>query len=243
MIVGGIPMLFGGGGGPITSLGTLGTGLSATAGTTLTLTTTAAAEIGNVVILLIGKDNVQTTDGNTSEVTGVTDTAGNVWVKLREYCNGRTAANAGVVISVWKSKITSTLALGGVITATMSSSITVKGMTAWEFQTIGDLAIAGTPQDLAVVAGSALGSLTISGLADGEYLFVRGIAIEDGNTTDLTSTASFTIFSMARANPAAGTSSVKIVGEFRILTGTTSTSNPTLGTDDSVSVFVALQSV
>ena len=240
MIVGGIPMLFGAaGGGPITSIGTLGTGGSNTSNTTLVLTTSAAAEAGNVVILTIAKDNVSTTDGNTTEVSSVADSSSNTWTKLREFCNGQGGANLGAVVSVWQCKVSTTIASGGTITATFASAITAKAMSAWEFQTTGTLEIAGTPVDLANDAADA-GSMAISGLASGEYLFFRGIAFED--TGSFTPTASFTAITAA-AGGGVGGASMQVQGEFIILTGTGATSDPSNNSKDQAAVFFALKSV
>lgn len=226
------------------SIGTLGTGANTTANTTLVLTTSAAAEAGNLVVLVIGKDNASTVDAETSEITGIADSAGgNTWVKYGEYCNGQGAANAGATVSVWTCIVTNTISSGGTITATLSDTRTVKAMTAWEFS-VGagsTVSLAGTLQ---VLANDALdpGSMSISGLTSKEYLFVRGVSHE-GSVGLLTATTSYTKFTDILGATGTAASSMASLGEFIILTGTGSTSDPTVSARDSASVFLALEEV
>lgn len=231
------------------SVGTLGTGNSASSGTTVVITTSAAAESGNLVVVIVGKDNVQTTDGQTSEISSITDSAGgNTWTKAVEFCNGQGAADAGAVCSAWFSKITNTIASGGSITATLSSSKVSKSLTAWEL-TVGagnTISVAGTPQTLAN-DGADPGSQTISGLASKQYLVIRGAVKETNDAGAATATAGYTLFSDAIADDGTETGSIRTSGEFRILTGTGDTSDITLpsgsGSSDAASVYFALEEV
>lgn len=72
------------------SVGTLGTGLSSGNNqTSLVLTTSAAAEAGNLVVLCVAVDNNQTTDGDSTAVSGITDSAGgNTWTRAKGFANG-----------------------------------------------------------------------------------------------------------------------------------------------------------
>lgn len=87
----------------IASVGNLGTGASSTSNSTLGFTTSAQLDAGNYGILVISSDNTSTTDGDNSEVTGVT-VGGNAMTKIAEYVNGSAGAGAGVLVSVWKYK-------------------------------------------------------------------------------------------------------------------------------------------
>ncbi len=57
----------------LAAVGTIGTGGVNTAGGSCVITTSAAAEAGNLVVIIMAKDNVATADGTTSEITGITD--------------------------------------------------------------------------------------------------------------------------------------------------------------------------
>ncbi len=88
----------------------------------VTLTTTAVASSGNLVILAVSVDNHSASDGDEGAVTGITDSAGgNTWSKAGEYCNGSPGLQAGTTISLWYSVLTNTIASGGTIVAAFSN--------------------------------------------------------------------------------------------------------------------------
>lgn len=223
------------------SVGTLGTATSTSAGATLSLTAAADAEVGNVVLLIIAKDNAASADGNTSEVTGVADDAGNTWAKLREFCNAQGGAAAGATVSIWYSVVVNGITGGDIIEATFSGSITSKAMIGWEFTVSASAVI--TVEGSADLANDAAdpGSMAISSLASREYLFVRGIATESNDATLITVTSSYTTFGRTVANTGTSATSMGIRGEFRILTGTGDTSDPTLFSADHASTYIALK--
>lgn len=221
------------------SVGTLGTGSSSSGGTSVAITTSATAEAGNLVVLIVALDNHSTSDQQTTEISSISDSGSNSWTKAGEYCNGQFAANDGATVSVWFSKLTTQIASGGTITATLANSKTYKCLTAWEFTVgSGTIQTAGTLQTEAVDSGDP-GSMALSGLTSKEYLFVRGTAVKTsgGGTPFFTPTASHTEFTeVGAANEMAA------VGEFRILTGTGDTSNPSnTGSWHNASVFFALE--
>ena len=62
----------------ITAVAQMGANNATLSGTSLVITCAAAgALVGDLVLLVIGKDNTQTTDGITNEVTAVVDSASN----------------------------------------------------------------------------------------------------------------------------------------------------------------------
>jgi len=204
-----------------------------------------AVSAGNLLVLIVGKDNAATADGNTNEFTSVTDTKGNTWTKAREFCNAQGAANAGVTVAVFYSVLTTALVVGvDVITVNFSDARTAKAFTTQRFS-IGagsTVQVAGTPVDLAN-DGADPGSMTISGLPSAEYLFVRGLAHENPTAT-LTKTTGYSGFSgLAGTSGGSGVTNIAVNGEFRILTGTGDTSDPTWTADDTASVFIAFKEV
>lgn len=214
-------------------------GKSTAAGTTVTGTAGATAAVGNVIVAVVATDNTQTTDGNTSEVSSITDPRGNTWTKAREFCNGQGLANAGAVVAVFYCKVTTQIENADTITVTLANTHTAKAFTADLFTVNGTISVAGTA-DLAN-DGADPGSMTISSLASKEYLFVRGIASESNTATALTPTSSYTSFGAEQIGDT-GTSATSMAcrGEWRILTGTGDTSDPTLFSADHASAYVAL---
>lgn len=217
-------------------------------GTSFNVTTEGELAAGNVGVLIIGKDNISTVDGNTAEVTSVTDSAGNFWVKPAveaEFCNSQAAAGAGTVVSIWVTKARATLSSGATITINLSGSTTAKAVTGQVFS-VGagkTLRVSGTPANLAN-DGADAGSMTLSGLANIEHLFVRGGAIE-GTFTTYTVSTNYTAMDHTGATTTGGGggSNITTRGEWRILTGTTDSTDPTTAANDQSSVMLALSEV
>ena len=228
----------------ISSVGTLGTASHSTSSTSFTLTTTATLNEGNNAILVIAIDNTATgADGDYSEVSSITDSAGNSWYKLSEYTNTNSSAGAGVTVSVWVSFAFTQLSSGGVITINLSNSVTDKAASAWEFAGNGTNRI---NNEYVAVKNATDGSNGFgSSLQDtfnvpgDNRLYFRGLAKEANTTTALTPTASFTAISNERSRNDAN--AVCVYGEFIISTNPDETSNPTLAVSgDTAGVFLAL---
>lgn len=224
-----------------TSDGSLGATADKTAGTSIAHTVTATAEVGKVVLVAVGKDNAATADGNTNEVTSVTDNVGNVYTKAREFCNAQGAADTGATVALFYSVLTAQLSSGsGIITANFSDTRTAKAISCWEL-TIGSnrvVTVAGV--DLAVDAG-APSSMTVTPGTSAEYLFVRVTASEIQSGGSWTPTSGFTALTLVATTGGVSNTNMRIGGEFHILTATGDTSLPTVGgSADHASVFVAL---
>lgn len=229
----------------LASVGSIGSNNKKTfPSSSITITTSAAANSASLVIVVSSSDNVSASDGNTTEVSSITDSAGgNTWVKAREYCNSNASANAGATCSVWYSKLTNQIASSGTITVNYGFSISAMAASAWNFSmnSTSTLQI-DSPQDLGVDAGQP-GSLSISSLPSKEYLFFRGIAGESSSASALTVSSGYTEITRNQTTglPEAGNMAVR--GEFIITTNTTSTSNPTYVSADHASVFFALEEI
>lgn len=232
--------------GAITAVGDLGSAISsASNNATGVITTTATAEVNNQIVLFIAKDNSGTTDADNSEVTGVVDSASNTYSKLCEFTNGNGTIQTGATVSLWLARATSQLGSGGTITATFSVANDVDAfvMRAFEFSATNALALAGTCQQ---DAGDNLdpGSVSISGLSSAETLFIRAIAEENAaDPSDLTPTTNYTsIGTLLDDRLGTGSGGMTLHGEYRVLTSTGDTSNPSHGTDaDYAGVYVALR--
>lgn len=202
-----------------------------------------SGSIGDVVVVLVSCNNTATGDGDFSELGTVTDSAGNSFTKVKEWTNGQGSAAGGATVAAFYGELTHA-AINARITVNFANTITAKVFTSWRF-TKGSgnvVSVAGSVQTEVVDNGDA-GNLTISGLPSFEYLFIRVIASETDGAGIATNTTSYTNIT---PNPSGTGGSEKghmsIQGEFRILTGTGDSSNPTLTdiTVDLASVYFAL---
>jgi len=204
-------------------------------------------EAGNVIIITVAANNVDTADGNTTLCSSITDTRSNTYNKLREFTNAQGAAAAGATVCIFYSILTTALTLAGsdVITVTFASSIAAKAADGEEFS-IGAgnvISVEGTPQDLANDNADA-GSMTVSGLASAEYLFYRAIASETNAASIATMSTGFDETHVAQTSGGAEASNMGATWEYDIpVPGTSSTSDPTMAdtTADRASIFLALK--
>lgn len=227
-----------------TAIGGIGSAADKSAGTSIAMTTSATVEVNNVIVVLVAKDNAATTNGNTNEITSVTDSTGaNTYTKAREFCNSRGAADGGATVAVYYSKLGTQLSSGGTITANFSDTRTASAISAVEFTitSANTVSVEGNATDEAVTNGDA-GSMTISGLTSREYLFIRAVAQENNSSGFSANTANYINIATNGTAGGGSASNMGIAGEFRILTGTGDTSDPTVSTNsDSASVYIALK--
>ncbi len=212
-----------------------------TAGASLTCTVaTENMDAGNVVFLWFGGDNTATVDGNDGLLSSVTDSAGNTWVVDRCFTNSQGAAATGATTCIAHSKLTTGLTSGsGTITAN-HATITAKAIVCKEFTiTSGNVvSITGTPQDLAN-NGADPGSMTISGLASAEHLFLRAAALERASGGTWTVTTNYTTSGCNGTTGGGAASNMNLCGEFRILNTASDSSDPTGTAVDNANLYVA----
>lgn len=226
----------------IASVGVFGKNNENASDTSLVITTTATLEVGNLAIIGIGVDNFNTTDADHDEITNVTDSAGNTWTQICEYTNGQGTAGAGATSAAWMTRATSQLTSGGTITITLANSVSAKAAVAHEFTVGGAVEIDGS---CSATASDGLDppSMTLSGLANVEHLYVRFHAKENSDSDDFnTLTAGYTAFGFAEEVAGGGSAAMNIAGEFIIETSTGQTSNPSaLGDNDAVNLMFAIR--
>lgn len=170
------------------------TAQSKTADTSLICTVgTENLDAGNIAILWFAGNNTATVDGNDGLLSSVTDSASNTWTVQRCFTNAQGVAATGATTCIAWSKLTTALVSGsGTITANYSS-IVAKAIVTKEFTVAAGntIQVAGTPQDLAN-DGADPGSMAISGLTSGQYLFVRSTALERPTAGTWTVTTNYT---------------------------------------------------
>jgi hypothetical protein len=225
-------------------------GSSKSAATSLVVATTVQLSVGEVAVLVVSCDNTATsdlTDGTSNEITSVTDASGNVWSKVSECREGSAGAGAGAVVAVFRSRITTQLNSSGNITANFANSITARAMAGYRY-TVGTgktLRVAGTIQYAATEAADPP-SMAISGLTSKEYLFFRAIGFERDNddvAAQFVATTNYTTLAASGTTGAGAATNMSAGGEFRIVTATGETSNPSTspGTGDHAHLFIAFE--
>lgn len=204
-------------------------------------TTTNALNSGELGVISIALDNVGTTDGDLSEVTSVTDTAGNTWIKAVEFTNGNGAAAAGATCSCWYTLATATLSAGGTITVNTSGAPARKAITGHVFSYNSTITNVGssTRADDAADAGS----ITVTPSSGSrEHLYIRATACESTNISYTPST-NFTAMDHTNSTTFGIGGSAKNMGargEYRIVTNSSDSTDPTTSTANHASVMVAL---
>lgn len=213
----------------IASAGSVGTAQAKATGSSLAITTTATIPAGNLAIVAYATDNLDTSDGETSVVTGVTDSAGNTWQKAAEFTN--TSAGAvgdGVLVSIWLTVATVQLNSGGTITITQGSDTNGRAGSCWQF-TIGTAGVTVADYEVGGGESNTIPDISLSGLASQEYLFLHGLGIEGPNTMAYTEDGDYTSISADGTTGGGGATNISIRGGWRIATLT----------GDTVSVSIA----
>jgi hypothetical protein len=228
----------------IAALSGNGSAQSKTAGTSLAAAVAGATiPAGSVVLAALAKDNLATsaTAADYAEVTSVTDSSGNLWFKLYEHTITGSAAAGGVVLSIWKSKLTTGLTLTTQSVTFNFGSVTAKALIykAFSVGAGNDLRLAATPQK---TTGSAnLTSQTISGLPSASYLFVKFAGMEAAATSQTVNT-NYTALGFNATSGGSGTTNIAVAGQYRILTATGDSCTGSLSTTgDNVQLYMAFE--
>lgn len=216
-------------------IGGLGTVGSTATTTTMTITTTIAGAANNVVFVVAAIVNPTSTNTTTSIVSGVSDSAGNHWVKAREFQAGGGAVASGAICSMWYSHLHNALSSGGTISVTHNNAAasTRRACAAVAFS-IGAGASVRVFDSTFINASSAQSplSLDVAIPTTTEMLRFRAVASESSLTTALTTTAGWSNLGVVNSGLA-----MSIRGEVLITAATTAVSNPTFtstATDASV---------
>jgi hypothetical protein len=219
----------------------LGT-VSTSAGSSITGTIGSTVAVDRVALAIIGKDNDAIADGASTDVSSVTDTAGNTWEKLIEFTESPSGANTGACVSVWRARITTQLTTSDTVTANFANSCTSKTLGILNVQVAAGqtLNIATGGSTTQGVNGSTGFSGSLSGLASKEYLFLLAQACEINSQTG--GATSYTTTNMGNANTGTAATSIASRSHHRVLTGTGDTPTYTSpGTADKAFVFIALE--
>ena len=230
----------------IASIGTGGSGANATSSTNFSFNASPAATISGTnrfAILVVACDNTTTTDATSNDVTTVTNTRGGTWTKLAEFTNGNGAAAAGVTTAafLYDPGAAGELRSGDPVTINFDSARVEKTASLWVFSKAAGVPIVqnATAITNGVDAANGFGSVAFTGLPSLERLYFRALGKEANSTTQITPSTSFTAITANRSSATAN--AILVRGEFRVVTATAQTSNPTLAqTGDTAGIFLAL---
>lgn len=218
-----------------------------TAGTSITTGVMAAAVATGTEFALafIGKDNTSTTAGDNSEVTSVTDTQSNTWVKVKEMTNAGAAA-AAITVSVWMCEPTTALTTSDTVTFNFASC-TAKACFVTKHSKGSGTTLSVGASDTASADGATIGAaLSLTPPDNREWLFVRAEAFEsDAANWGGSPTTDWTVENATSTSGGGGASNAQIVAEYRIITtGAAQTSDPTGATSaDNANVIFCLREV
>lgn len=231
-----------------TMLGNMNSGIGTTdktAGTSITATLDVGTTLADrtIVYVCIVKNNDSTVDGETSEVTSVTDTKGNFYQKAKEFTNGQGAAAGGATAALWWSKLTTPLTTSDTITANFSTSVAASVIV----PLAGIMDIGQTVQVEAsdVLANDAAdpGSMNLT-VANIEHLWFRVCAHERPGTDVFTISASYLDGGGIGTTGGNVASNMSIGYESDIFTGTSNASNPSWdNAADEASILVAFKEI
>lgn len=224
-----------------TSVGSFGRFSQNASTTAWTVTSTATLEVGNVAVCIWASDN--NGDGtDTNDFTTMTDTAGNTWVSVGENEANPGAKNAGAVVGIFYTLATVELSTGMYMTINNTTAETARAGTCHEFTVQSNAVVTSTGTEQKEDSTGDAGPLTLGSLGSGEHLWIRGMAAETGNGDISIVSVSWSKIAASNLDTGTEATSMSAVGEYRILSATTATSDPTMNdtTADRASSLIAL---
>lgn len=226
-----------------------GTGTHNTSASSFGLNPGSNLTAGALAVLCIAADN-SVSGGATNNITGVTDSLGNVWrpLQLPIFDNG--AASAGVQGGIFATdQSAGTLTTGSTITVSFGTAAVAKTWTLMEVTAAaGARAIPLTGGNAAGQAASSAPTVTTGTIAVGDMVIAM-VAMEAGTTQTLTSDADTTngTWSTAQYAEIGSTTSGSAIGSQRKVqttTASTQTFNPTLGlTCDLICSWISIREI
>lgn len=217
-----------------------------TAGTAVAMNPTAAVAVGAILVVQCVSDNSGTASALTTN-HAVTDNVGNVYTRLKEQTFSAGVAADGVTTSAWVTRVTAALATTDTITLTCPAGVAAKAIGAATWTVAAGKTWSKVADTSATGAASATGpSVSLSGLANAQHLFIAVDGVERPTTDVWTQDADY---GAAKANrgTSGGVADTNVWGHQSGLIATQTTApayTPTIGTaGDWASVLIALDEV
>jgi len=228
----------------------LGTANEKVSDTTLGVSPTSALTTGNLVCLAAITDNTGTTSADDTTEHSVADALGNTWTKAKEARYSAGAAADGIVASLWWSVLTTGIATSDVITLTLGTARTAKGLGIlgeWSFGAGNTIAVAGAGSER--IAASAAYTVTVGSLTNEQHLWIGTNTMESGasgvNAIDA-GYSGFNFAALAYYGTTGGAAATNVGGRagYLIETSTTQTYDLTAqASADRVTLLVAFREV
>lgn len=225
----------------ITNVTSVGSAASVTPGqTSISKSPSPAIAVGKIAFAAVVKDNTSTVNGDNSEVTSVTDSQGNTWTKVMEYTKSSGAAADGTTASLWICNgVTVQIETTDSITAAFAAcDARIIGLATCDVDAGNILQVAATTH---YVGTSSTPTVTLSSLANKEYLFMPLLGSENNGTGG--SYTNYTNLATGRANGGSGSTSQQILWAYRVLTGTGDSATSSAIVGDKVVLYVAFEEI
>lgn len=193
-----------------------------------TTTGVSASNVGtdNLVVVFVAMDNRSTADGQTNDVTSVTDLAGNNYVKAGEYTNDLGGAASGATVACYYSVTTIAITTSTTWTINYSGNVTAKVISVRSTTKGAGTSIGVQSLQTASDDNQDPQSMAISGATSREYLWTRVIASETDGTGGTATTGYTAINVGASATGGSEKGHVNLWIERKVETATGTTSDP-----------------
>lgn len=169
-----------------TTITARGSAVSNASGTTLSVSPSANLVVGKVIFVSCVSDNNQTTDG-ASTFHSVSDTDGHTWTKISEWTETDGAADDGVTVSLFATKVVTQIDTTDSITLTLGAAKTDKIITILE--TTFDAGNTFAVEQVGIGQGSL--TAAVSSLTSREYLLI-GVGGAEGEDSAKTKSTNYT---------------------------------------------------
>lgn len=211
-----------------------------TSSTTISLNPATNPSTDSIVVAVCSTDNPDNTGPGEKTFHTLSDDQGSSWTRLMEYQSAGNA-NAGVITSVWASKLGATIT--GNITCTLGTARSVRVLIISEYtvaagQTFSNAGAARTS------GTGTLPSILLTGLPSAEYSWIGVVGAEGPSGDGFTEDTDFSQRNRTGSSGGGAAGNQTANSANRILTATSDTYDPTLGTSrDFVIILVALEEV
>ena len=213
---------------------------SKSSSTTIALNPATNPATDSILVAACSTDNPDNTGPGEKTFHSLSDDQGSSWTRLMEYQSAGNA-NAGVITSIWASKLGATIT--GNVTCTLGDARSVRVLIISEY-TVGSgqtFSLAGAAR----TSGSGTSpSILLTGLPSAEYNWIGVVGVEGPSGDGFTEDSDYTQRNRtgSTGGGAAGNQTANLGN--RILTATSDTYDPTLGSSrDFVIILVALEEV
>lgn len=212
---------------------------SKSSSTTIALNPATNPATDSIVVAVCSTDNPDNTGPGEKTFHTLSDDQGSSWTRLMEYQSAGNA-NAGVITSVWASKLGATVT--GNITCTLGEARSVRVLIISEYTVGAGQTFSNAGANRTSGSGTSP-SILLTGLASAEYNWIGVVGVEGPSGDSFTEDSDYGQRNRtgSTGGGSAGNQTANIAN--RILTATGDTYDPTITSRDFVIILVALEEV